>query len=147
PVPSKVVIEPGETEHVVPLFSLPVASTVPVTVTATLARATFPAQVLLDGPHLTRLRREGSEAYAGESIASQVEVGAPAPGPGLTVRIAVADPSLALVPAEISIPEGARAARFPIALLEAAQDVDVTITAGLDAVARRGGADARPRRG
>jgi hypothetical protein len=51
---------------------------------------------------------------AGDPTMGTIELARPAPPQGMTVRLSVSHPALAVVPAEVTIPEGASTISFPI---------------------------------
>jgi len=134
PVPPQVSIEPGNIEQQFPLFSVPVAFTVPVSVTATYRSSIAEAGVLIDGRNMIRLAVDRDVVQVGEVVTGTVEIGVPAPSPGVTVALAATSPAHASVPAAVTILEGARMADFTVTTLTPAQGADVILRAALDGV-------------
>ena len=130
-VPSSVTIPAGSYLTNVTITTGAVTTVTDVTITATLPSGSLSSQLQLDPPEtvssvsLSPATTSGTNGSSGE-----VTLGAPAP-PGFTVNLQSSDPSVASVPAEASVGQGATGGGFTVTTSDVTTPTTVTITASV----------------
>lgn len=123
-VPATVSLAPGSTAVTFDINTSSVASSTPVTITATYGDR-MPAVTLTVKPAVL-------SKFDGRSV----ELDGPAPSSGASVNVSSADPSHASVPASVNIPAGAKATTVPITDHNDWSEHDVKITAAYGGVTK-----------
>ena len=129
PVPSSVVIPGGQYLASVSITTGTVKAVTKVTITATLPSGSVTNTLQIDPPETVSSVALNPATTSGTSGSSgEVTIGAPAP-PGFTVELQSSDPSVASVPGQVSITQGATGTGFTVTTSDVTTATTVTITA------------------
>lgn len=82
-------------------------------------------------PRLAAFTLAADQVRGGRALTGTVELAAPAPAGGVTIRLTSSNPSVAGVPETVFIPEGATRATFTVTTVRVSATTPVTITAAL----------------
>ena len=118
PVPATVIVPAGATITTFPINTTSVASSTPVTITATYGSTNQTALLTVNPATLTfiSLSKSNSYAYNGDTIQCTVHLDQPAPSSGLVISLSSSNPDVAPVPSGITVPAGSATASTYIAI-------------------------------
>lgn len=129
PVPASVVIPGGQYLASVSITTGTVTSVAKVKITATLPSGPVTSTLQVDPPETVSSVALNPATTSGTSGSSgEVTIGAPAP-PGFSVDLRSSDPSVASVPGQVSITQGATGTGFTVTTSDVTTATTVTITA------------------
>ena len=131
-VPSSVGIAAGATLATFAVTTNPVASSTNATVTASYAGISKSAPLTVQPaapPSLAALTLQPASVVGGQGSIGSVALTAPAPAGGVVVGLASSNPSLATVPASVTVPAGASSATFAIGTGTTRRNRSVTLSA------------------
>jgi hypothetical protein len=129
PVPSSVVIPGGQYLASVSITTGTVKAVTKVTITATLPSGSVTNTLQIDPPETVSSVSLNPATTSGTSGSSgEVTIGAPAP-PGFAVDLQSSNPSVASVPGQVSITQGATGTGFTVTTSDVTTATTVTITA------------------
>lgn len=127
-VPASVTIPSGITSATFTITTTPVASSTPVTISASYGGVTKTATLTVVRPVLSALSVSPTSVRGGATSRGTVRLGSPAPSGGVVVSLSD-NSSAARVPANVTIASGSTSATFTITTSRVTRSTSVTISA------------------
>ncbi|HXN17223.1 MAG TPA: TIGR03790 family protein [Candidatus Binatus sp.] len=136
-VPPSITIAAGATQGLFGVTTAPVSSSTPVTIAASSGSSNKSATLTLTAPLLSSMSLSPSSVLGGTSSTGTVKLTGIAPINGISLSLTSSDPSVAMVPASVSVPSGENSATFNIDTSSVSTSTPVTITASLGATTKK----------
>jgi hypothetical protein len=134
-VPASVTVAAGRSTATFTVKTVPVASLVPVALTATLNGESVQTTLNVEPPILKSLSVSPSMVKGGKTAQGTVTIGSAAPAGGLAISL-TSTQSAAAVPATVVIPAGKTSAKFTISTTAVKAKITATIAAAFGGVTK-----------
>jgi len=135
-VPASVTVLPGAMSANFNVGTTAVAAPVTATISASDGTVTIKTGLLVNSPALISLTLNPTTITAGSTSTGTVTLSGPAPTVGTTVKLTSNKPSLASVPASVTVPAGSTSGTFTVTSSASAGNSSVTITASLGGISK-----------
>src|SRR5437867_497304 len=145
-VPANVIVSAGASAATFPIATTPVAASVAATISASYAGITKTTTVTINPSVPSSLTLSPSTVNAGSSSTGTVTLNGPAPAGGTVVVLSSSKPSVASVPASVTVPAGGSSATFTVATSAGAASTSVTVSATARGVTKSATLSVRKRR-
>jgi len=133
-VPSTITVAQGYSNAAIEILTGSVATNTPVTVTATYNQVIKSGTVTVDAASLISAKLSPTSVTGGSGSTGTVILNGTAPPAGAVVSLTSSDPSVASVPASVTVPAGSSAATFPITTTPVKSSTGVTVTASFHGI-------------
>jgi len=145
-VPANVLVSAGVGSATFPIVTTPVAASVTATISASYAGITKTTTVTINPPVPSALTLSPSTVNAGSSSTGTVTLNGPAPAGGTVVVLSSSKPSVASVPASVTVPPGSSSATFIVNTSPGSSNTSVTVSATAGGVTKSATLAIRKRR-
>jgi len=145
-VPANVIVNAGASTATFPIATTPVAASVTATFSASYAGITKTTAVTIKPPALSSLALSPSTVNAGSSSTGTVTLNGPAPVGGMAVALSSSKPTVAGVPASVTVPSGSSSATFIVTTSPGSATTSVTVSATAGGVTKSAILSVRKRR-
>src|SRR5436309_1030330 len=145
-VPANAIVSAGASSATFPIATTPVAASVTATISASYAGITKTTAVTINPPVPSSLTLSPSTVNAGSSSTGTVTLNGPAPAGGKVVALSSSKPSVASVPASVTVPAGSSSATFIVTTSPGSSNTSVTVSATAGGVTKSATLSIRKRR-
>jgi hypothetical protein len=145
-VPANVIVSAGASSATFAIGTTPVVASVTATLSASYAGITKTTAITINPPVTSSLTLSPSTVDAGSSSTGTVILNGPAPAGGKVVALSSSKPSVASVPASVTVPSGSSSATFIVTTSPGSSNTSVTVLATAGGVTKSATLSIRKRR-